>query len=133
MTGTNYIVIIYPTANYRKLVIFGFFWSKGHLGAENRKEMGRKMSVNPTFKGSKQLSLTTYHVPEGGRTVQGLIPTFYSRSSSCVTVTVPSLLIFSTSGTYSSLDLSGLPTLAAKTRSVPSGRTKTMPRSAPSR
>ena len=65
MTGTNYIVIIYPTANYRKLVIFGFFWSKGHLGAENRKEMGRKMSVNPTFKGSKQLSLTTYMSPKG--------------------------------------------------------------------
>lgn len=31
MTGTNYIVIIYPTTNYRKLIIFGFFWAKDTL------------------------------------------------------------------------------------------------------
>lgn len=49
-TYVNYIIIIYPTTNYRKPTVFGFFWIKGHFGAENRKEMGRKMSVNPTFK-----------------------------------------------------------------------------------
>ena len=44
--NTNLSVIDIITNNYRKLVILGFFWSKGHLDAEKSKEMGRKMSVS---------------------------------------------------------------------------------------
>ena len=54
-----------------------------------------------------------------------------SRTWSLLMLTAPILDIFSTNGRYSSLVISGEPTLAAKQRSFPSALSKTMPRRAP--
>ena len=54
-----------------------------------------------------------------------------SRTWSLLMLTAPILDIFSTSGRYSSLVISGDPTLAAKQRLSPSALSKTMPRRAP--
>ena len=75
-TYVNYIIIIYPTTNYRKLTVFGFFWIKDTLVQKIARKWAGKCQLIQHLKDSKQVSLTTYHVPEGNGRCKALFPLF---------------------------------------------------------